>query len=65
MNNDPSFFESHPTLKKAFIWVCFLGGLGFLASIFGADETREFARDIAVKWGVVDARPDPQPEVKP
>ncbi len=60
-----SYFATHPTLRKAFLGACLLGGLVVLAVTFGPDETREFARDVAVKFGIVDQKPAPTEETRP
>ncbi len=58
------FFKRNPTLKWAFWGSCILSGLVVLALVFGPDETREFARAIAEKAGLVnpEALPEPFPE---
>ncbi len=56
------FFKRNPTLKYAFWGACAVGGLVVLALVFGPDETREFARDVAVNFGIVSPKPEPVPE---
>ena len=47
------FFKRNPTLKRLLYGVAIVMGLVVLALTFGPDETREFARDVAVKFGIV------------
>jgi len=57
------FFKRNPTLKYLLFGSSALIALVVLALTFGPDETREFARDVAVKFGVVN--PEPAPEQEP
>ncbi len=51
------FFKRNPTLKYLLLGASALAGLVILAVTFGPDETREFARDIAEKFGIVNPEP--------
>jgi len=53
------FFKRNPTLKYLLLGASVVAGLVVLALTFGPDETREFARDVAVKFGIVDPEPAP------
>ena len=57
------FMKRNPGLAKIIYGASFLVALIALAATFGPDETREFARDIAEKWGLVD--PDTTPGKDP
>ena len=55
------FIKRNPGLKWPLYGALLLAGLVVLALTFGPDETREFARDMAEKAGLVDPRPVPEP----
>jgi len=55
--------KRNPGLKWPFYGFCALLALVVMALTFGPDETREFARDMAEKAGLVN--PEPTPETKP
>ncbi len=50
------FMKRNPGLAKIIYGACFLVAMVILALTFGPDETREFARDLAEKWGLVDPK---------
>ena len=56
------FFKRNPTLRRLIIGAGILIALITLALTFGPDETREFARDMAEKAGLVGPKVE---EVKP
>ncbi len=51
------FMKRNPGLKWPIYGGFILAGLVVLALTFGPDETREFARDVAEKFGIVDPEP--------
>lgn len=53
------FFKRNPTLKWLLLGSGIVAALVVLAVTFGPDETREFARDIAEKFNLVDPEPAP------
>ncbi len=55
--------KRNPNLKWPFWGLCIVIGLAALALVFGPDETREFARDVAENLGIVG--PKATLEVKP
>ncbi len=60
------FFKRNPTLKYLLFGASVLIALVVLALTFGPDETREFARDVAEKAGLVGPEPIPElEETKP
>ena len=60
------FLSRNKNLKWPFWGFCIVIGLVVLALVFGPDETREFGRDVAVKFGIVNPEPVPEPEeIKP
>lgn len=57
------WMKRNPGLKWPIYGAFALAGLVVLALTFGPDETREFARDVAEKFGFVN--PEPQPPIIP
>ncbi len=51
------FFKRNPALKYLLFGASALFALVVLALTFGPDETREFARDVAEKFGIVNPEP--------
>ncbi len=47
------FFKRNPTLKRLLYGVTIVVSLVILALTFGPDEIREFAHDVAEKFGIV------------
>ena len=59
------WMKRNPGLKWPIYGAFGIVGLIALALTFGPDETREFARDIAVEWGLVGQKPIPPEETLP
>lgn len=59
------WMKRNPGFAKIIYGGAFILGLVILALTFGSDETREFAHDVAVKFGIVNPEPTPEPAPEP